>query len=612
MKTFRESWKLFRYNLSSIIVFELMYKLIAVALLTPLFYSILNYSVKSAGIKYLSTGTMTKYFRAPSTYLLLFCILVIVAMYLLINISGLIYAMESSHRREKTNSLKLLFKGTFNSMRIINPRNFGIMVYVLFVLPLTYTIMISGSLLGVKLPEFFNRFLRKNKYAVIAALIIYFVLCIISLRKLFSLNYFSVYKLDYKDAVRLSKKAIRKHAVKVLLGIVIYNLVITAVLIAFESALVAVLAKILSEAVHYKKLNFIFSIIIQFIFFVLYIIASVISTPLIYSYICTCFYEYEGDADFTEFQKVKDRRNARRKELTPKQIKFRQKLAAWIVVITSLCLNSLYIYLSINNKVRLNIMYSTRAEVTAHRGDSQNAPENTMAAIRLAVENQADIIEIDVRQTRDGQFVVMHDESLYRTTGIDKKVGEVDLAYIKSLDAGSKFSEEYKGEAVPTLEEVLEYAKEEDIFLNIELKPADTDRDYTEGIVDMLVNHEYIDNCVVASSEYKLLKQVKEINPEIKTVYIMSMAFGKFGDMDCVDVFSIRHNYISNDIVKDIHRNGKEIYAWTVNNENDIKELLLLDVDSVITDDPYNTKDIIYKANDSILTDWLQRLIEEY
>lgn len=90
------------------------------------------------------------------------------------------------------------------------------------------------------------------------------------------------------------------------------------------------------------------------------------------------------------------------------------------------------------------------------------------------------------------------------------------------------------------------------------------------------------------------------------------MAFGEFGDMEYVDIFSIRHNFISNDIVRDIHKNGKEIYAWTVNNENDIKELLLLDVDSVITDYPYETKDIIYNANDTIISDWIERIVNEY
>lgn len=580
--------------------------------MTPFLYAILNFSVEAAEIKYLSTGTMGKYFKAPSTYVLILVILVVISIYLLINISGLIYAMEASYRREKTNPLNLLFRGIANAMRVLNPSNIGVMVYVLLILPFTYTIMISGSLIGIKLPEFFSRFLQQNRFVVAAAIILYLILCIISVYKIFSLNYYSLYKIDYKQASKLSRKAIKHHVLGVLFGIILWNLVITLVLFLLEGTLAAAIAKVLAKVVTYKKLKFVFNTAIKIAFLFLYLIFSVTSTPLIYSYICTCFYRLEGDVDYSEFKKVKERRNSTRKYLTSKQIKRKNKIVFCILIVLGLVLNGTYIYLSINNKVKLNIIYSTNAGVTAHRGDSYNAPENTMSAFYLAVENQADVIELDIRQTKDGRYIVMHDENLYRTTGVDAKVGEVDFAFIEELDAGSKFSEEYEGEHVPTLEEVIIFADENDIFLNIELKPASTDQNYEQGIVNILYEYEFIDNCMLACTEYNALKKVKNIEPEVKTVYVMSMAFGEFGDMQYADAFSIRHNFISNNIVKNIHRNGKEIYAWTVNYESDIKELLLMDVDNVITDSPYETKEIIFNANSSLLSDWLQRLIDEY
>lgn len=613
MKGYVESWKLFKYNFSSIVLFEIIYKLLSMAVLAPLLYAILNFSVAAANIKYLSTGTMTKYFRAPSTYALIFVILIVISIYILINISGLIYAIEASHRREKTNPLALLFKGVANAVRVINPKNMGVMIYVLFILPFTYTTMISGSLVGIKMPEFFSRFLKQNRFYVVIALVLYLILCVISMFRIFSLNYYSIYKIDYKQATKLSKKTIRHHSLGVFFGIVFWNIIITMVLFLLEGTLATAIAGVLAKVVAYKKLNFIFNIAIRVLFLVLYLISSVISTPLIISYICKCFYRLEENIDYKEYQKVRERRNAAgKKTLSPQHIKRKNRLVFWFMIILGIALNGTYIYLSINNKVSLKIAYPTRANVTAHRGDSENAPENTMAAFRLAVENQADVIELDVRQTKDGHYIVMHDENLYRTTGVDSKVGEVDFEFIKKLDAGSKFSDEYKGEPVPSLEEVLQFAKDEDVFLNIELKPANTDNNYEQGIVAMLEEYEMIDSCVVGSSDYTTLKNVKKFNPDVQTIYIMSMAFGEFGDMEYVDGFSIRHNFISNNIVQNIHKNGKEIYAWTVNNESDIKELLLMDVDNVISDDPYKTKDIIFNANDSLLTDWLQRLIDEY
>ena len=90
------------------------------------------------------------------------------------------------------------------------------------------------------------------------------------------------------------------------------------------------------------------------------------------------------------------------------------------------------------------------------------------------------------------------------------------------------------------------------------------------------------------------------------------MAYGDIGDMEYVDAFSIQHSFISARLVRNIHKNGKEIYAWTVDKESKIKDLLFLDVDVIITNDPYRTKDIIYNANDSLLSDWFRRIVKEY
>lgn len=609
MKTLKKNFRLFQYNFTSIVFFEIIYKLLSMAVLIPFIYAIVNYSIELAGIGYVSARTLGKYLRSPSTYILFLCIVLLVSMYLLINISALIYAMDSSHRQEKTHALILLFKGLGNAVRVVNPKNMGIILYVILLLPFTYTVMITGSVVNIKIPEFVNQFLARHHILLFLALGVYLLLCIISMRRIFSLNYYTLYKLNYKDSVMQSRKIVKRKIIHIFFGVLFLNMLLTIILFLLEGTLTTVVAGVLKKVISFKKLNFVLTILIQIFFVILYLIFSVISTPLIYSYICTEFYELEGDHIYEEYEAVKQRR---KKELSPvQQKKKNQKITAGMVLV-ALLLNGTYIYLSLSNRVNLNIMYPTRALVTAHRGDSANAPENTMAAFQLAVENQADIIELDVRQTKDGMYIIMHDENLKRTIGVNHRVGDVDFEYIEGLDAGTKFSEAYAGERIPTLEEVLIFAKEQDVFLNIELKPAKTDTNYEQGIVEMLEEYDMLGQCVVASADYDVLKNVKQLNPDIQTVYIMNMAIGEFGDMEYVDIFSIKHTFISANMVKNIHKNGKEVYAWTVDNENDIKELLMLDVDSIITDDPYQTKEIIFNANDTILSDWLKRLVEEY
>ncbi len=609
MKAMKKNFGLLRYNFTAIVLFEIIYKLLSMALLIPLIYGIINYSIKLAGIGFVSARTLGKYLRSPATYVLFLCIVLVITIYLLINISALIYAMESSRRQEKTYALILLFKGLGNAVRIINPKNMGIILYVLLILPFTYTVMITGSVVNIKIPEFVNQFLATHHFLFVLSLGLYLILCVISIRRIFALNYYTLYKLNYKDSVIMSRKIIKRKAVSIFFGILLLNLLLTAILFLLEGTLTTLVAGILKKIISYKRLNFVLTILIQIFFVGLYLIFSVISTPLIYSYICAEFYELEGEILYGEYEEVKRKR---RKELSPEQQKKKDQRITVGMVLIGLILNGTYIYLSLGNHVNLNIMYPTRALVTAHRGDSANAPENTMAAFALAVENQADIIELDVRQTKDGVYIIMHDENLKRTIGVDHRVGDVDFEYIEELDAGGKFSEEYAGEHIPTLEEVLIFAKEQDVFLNIELKPAKTDTNYEQGIVDMLEEYDMLNQCVVASADYDAIKAVKLLNPDIQTVYIMNMAFGELGDMEYVDIFSIKYTFISANMVREIHKNGKEVYAWTVEKEEDIKELLLLDVDSIITDDPYRTKDIIFNANDTIFSDWLKRLVEEY
>lgn len=607
MKTFKKSIKMFKYNASSILLFEVIYKLLSAVVLIPALYAIINSSIRLSGIRYLNLHNLKKLFLCPSTYAFLFLAFLLISYYFFVHISGLIYAMDASNKGIKTNPLFILVRGFINSFRILNPKNVSVIFYVLLLLPWTYSVIITGTIFGFRLPEFMYDVYDKYQALFIGIIAAYFLLCVLMMFRVLSVNYFTVYKMNYKEAVYHSKKTIRKHMIKILGGTLLYNALLAILLLGMESLIAGGVVKILSLFISYKRLKFIVSNVINVIIFIFYAIFSVLSTPLVYSYICACFYSLEDDEDAK-----KDKRIFDYEQLDDANKKQHRKtyIAVFLLSTAIVCF---YYHLKLNNKMNLNIAYANKPSVTAHRGDSSNAPENTMPAFAFAKENQADIVELDVRQTKDGEYVVIHDESLSRTTGIHGNVGDYDLEYIRSLDAGSLYSDEYKGEKIPTFEEVLQYAKENDIFLNIELKPAKTDSaTYVDGIVDLINEYEYEDDCMLASSELSAIKKVKELNPKLKTLYIMYMVIGEVKDYDYVDGFSIRRSFISVRVVKEIHKLGKEIYAWTVNDEYYIKDMLLLNVDGIITDNPYNTKDIVDHANDSLISDWLKRLVKEY
>ncbi|MDO4475851.1 MAG: glycerophosphodiester phosphodiesterase [Lachnospiraceae bacterium] len=235
-------------------------------------------------------------------------------------------------------------------------------------------------------------------------------------------------------------------------------------------------------------------------------------------------------------------------------------------------------------------------EVTAHRGASALRPENTMAAFECALELGADWIELDVQQTRDGQIVVVHDSNLRRVTGLRASTWNLEYRDIAELDAGSHFSPEYAGERIPLFSTVLEFARENDVRLNVELKPTGHETDFEDQVVSLIQKAEMEDRCVITSQVYRVLERIKEIDPQLQTVYVMKLAYGNVNKLTAADHFSVSYAYVTRALVKTVHQAGKQLYAWTVNSPNRINRMIELGVDNIITDDIELARECIYKS----------------
>jgi glycerophosphoryl diester phosphodiesterase len=140
-----------------------------------------------------------------------------------------------------------------------------------------------------------------------------------------------------------------------------------------------------------------------------------------------------------------------------------------------------------------------RPIIFAHRGASAYAPENTIAAFELALTQQADAIELDVKLSADGHVVVIHDSTVDRTTNGRGRVKDLSLSELRSLDAGSSFSEKFHGEKIPTLDEVFETVGRR-IFINVELTNYNTPRDHLVEMVCMLVKKHQLQKRILFSS----------------------------------------------------------------------------------------------------------------
>lgn len=232
--------------------------------------------------------------------------------------------------------------------------------------------------------------------------------------------------------------------------------------------------------------------------------------------------------------------------------------------------------------------------VIAHRGASTVAPENTLAAFREAVRVGADLIELDIRLSRDGEVVVFHDRDLSRTSDGTGPVEDKTLAELKRLDAGSHFSEDYVGERIPTLEEVIRDLLPSRIGLCIELK-IDKGREelrpeLVDRALDLLERTRFKERVILASFDRKSLRISKASRPEIRTGLIFNKdevwtECAEEGYAE-IDFLSVCWNIVTAPRLTAAHRAGRKVIAWTIDRDMELDRVLPLGVDGIASNNP--------------------------
>ena len=227
--------------------------------------------------------------------------------------------------------------------------------------------------------------------------------------------------------------------------------------------------------------------------------------------------------------------------------------------------------------------------IVGHRGALGHAPENTMPGFEKGRQLGADVMELDVHLTRDDVLVVKHAAEVSRTTDGRGRIREMTLAEIKRLDAGIKFDPRFRGERVPTLAEVLEWAKGR-MPLAIELKgdpqPAPG---LEQKLVQTIREHGVLDEVMAISFHHAAIRRVKELEPALATGILYEGGLvDTIGAARAARADSVRPSwsYWTADLVAEVHAAGLTASAWPANDEERIAYLVGLGVDSIGTDYP--------------------------
>lgn len=229
-----------------------------------------------------------------------------------------------------------------------------------------------------------------------------------------------------------------------------------------------------------------------------------------------------------------------------------------------------------------------RPLVIAHRGASGYAPENTMAAFQLAQELGSDGLEFDVQLTRDGIPVVIHDELLTRTTGYQGYVGDLNLNELSKLDAGGWMSPKWKGEPIPTLEQVLQ--KYNGLFLNVELKNSKMAYPgLEEKVIELVLKYCKPDQVILSSFNHQSVQKLKQIAPTLPTGLLYSTEPKQILNYAIeIGAFAVHPDYklLSQARMESYIKQGLHVNTWTVNESRDMEFCIKLGVDGIITNYP--------------------------
>ncbi|MFH5830890.1 glycerophosphodiester phosphodiesterase [Halalkalibaculum sp. DA384] len=256
----------------------------------------------------------------------------------------------------------------------------------------------------------------------------------------------------------------------------------------------------------------------------------------------------------------------------------------------------------------LPTLYSDNGDnfiVIAHRGASAYFPENTMPAFRGAVEMGAEMIEIDVMMSSDGVPVVFHDATLADHTNGEGELADYSLDELRELDAGSWFGAEFAGEKIPTLEEVLQFARDR-IAVNIEIKTeAVTDQErggVEEKSLELVRKYGMEDHVLFSSFDYRAIAHIKALEPTMPAALLYnSQTSNKRLPSQLVadysaDAFNCSYKQLNRKRLRDIRLHNIPVFVYTVNQQQRMKKLVKMGVTGIFSDKP----DLLRKVAESV------------
>lgn len=591
------------YNFKELVIFQIVFKITSFLIFAPLFLNIFNIIMKITGYEYLTFENMVGFILNPLVEFMLILLILFMMVYTFFDLSTAIIILDASYQEKKIDIKEVLTISTRKSLEVFKAKNIALAFMILFLIPFLNIGIASGFISSIKIPEFIMDYINNNLLFMFIFWLIFGLLTVILLRWLYAIHYYILENCDFKEARKRSINLIKGSRIKDLSKLIVVQGIVYGIYLIFLFIGIALIYFIYKLLQKIMIIGSVFITIIGIFLALSLIIFAALSMPLSYAVISIMFYRHKEKNQ--ELIKHINFNKQRRVIITTKKWQHIKATLIVVVVITG----SIFTYNVATNRYNFNIEYIKNTEITAHRGDSLNYPENTILAFDSAVNKNADWIELDVQLTKDKEIVVCHDANLKRVAGVDKNI--YDLSYEELSQINIKNNNDDTNVKIPLLGDVFRWGLFNNVSFNVELKPYDDDLTLVKKVIELVKKYYLEDRVTLSSNKYSILEEIKNVDDEVSTAYIMSLAYGDISKLDKADNFSIEASSINKDLVKKLHNDGKEVFAWTVNARDSINKMLDLNVDNIITDDVEYAKKLLFESKSSNLVFVYLKMIEE-
>lgn len=523
-----------------------LYKAATNLLFVPLMQQLWSLTLRFAPMHYLSNNNASDIFSSPAIILCITLIAILTAFWALYEFSVLLHGLDLARKGETIRLPALLRTSLADIRHAFLPQNWLVLVYSAVPIPFTNFFLAYNYITQLAVPEYIMGVIRANSryyllYLAAGAALLFLCVSWVLVLPLFVLERKSLWQ-----SIKESFCCIRRRVFRAFLLLLRWNLsVVLRSLLLTAAVAVPLYGIIIAVGLQSTQAMFALSraaLAIEMPFFQFLIDCAITMAQCTILAMLHCRLRESLPSEPEPVQSGKHHRSTGR-----------LLLGASVAGATLLTFALAFCYLALpRDDELLSMLGGVAPVVTAHRGYSAAAPENTLPAFQLAIDQGCEWAELDVQMTKDGVVMVTHDTSLRRCTGRNENIYDLTYNEVRKLDAGRWFGQKYTGAKVPTLEEVLDLCKGK-IQLNIEIKPN---------------------------------AATPELEAEIRTGYILALGVGSYYDLPAADFFSVQSTFITSGMVQQIHKRSKTISAWTVNREEDASELLSIGVDDLITDKP--------------------------